>query len=191
MSIITTSKKAHSAFKFFTAILMFVACGSGVANIRPSDELPTPMPELVKDNTSAVAIQATKDLDCLAKNIYFEAGSESINGKKAVADVVVNRTQHPNYPKTICGVVYQGAHTSRTGCQFSWACDGMHKVIETNSTAWKDSMQIASEVLYTNKTGTLHDSTKGAIFFHNTTVRPRWASKGKLTARIGDHYFYR
>ena len=50
------------------------------------------------------------DAECLAKNIYFEAGVESTAGKLAVANVTINRTLNVNYPNTICGVVQEGIH---------------------------------------------------------------------------------
>ena len=47
------------------------------------------------------------ELDCLAKNIYFEARGESLTGKIAVANVTMNRVEHHKYPSTVCGVVTQ------------------------------------------------------------------------------------
>ena len=62
-------------------------------------------------------------LDCLTSAIYYEAGQESTDGQRAVAQVVLNRVRHPAFPASVCGVVYEGS-TRATGCQFTFTCDG-------------------------------------------------------------------
>ena len=69
------------------------------------------------------ALQSSRELECLADAVYYEARGETPSGQAAVAQVVMNRVRHPAFPKSICGVVFQGAY-NRTGCQFSFACDG-------------------------------------------------------------------
>ena len=71
----------------------------------------------------ASAADQLRSLDCLTAAIYYEAAREPLNGQRAVAQVVLNRVRHPAYPKTVCGVVFEGARRS-TGCQFSFSCDG-------------------------------------------------------------------
>lgn len=213
MSVIIVSKKAHSAFKFLTIIFAFVAIVSLGLNIKmlvdvntyknayntvaekltvTTDELQDAKKEkdeLAKtvEKRKIAMIAASKEADCLATNVYFEAGSESLDGKKAVAAVVVNRMKHPSFPKTACGVVYQGANTGMKNCQFSWACDGMDKAIRFGSTAWEDSKRVAVAMLASKK----DDVTNGALYFHNNTVRPAWATPAKFTTQIGGHKFYR
>ena len=71
----------------------------------------------------ASALDRGRALDCLSTAIYYEAASESDDGERAVAQVILNRVRHPAFPSTVCGVVYQGSDRT-TGCQFSYACDG-------------------------------------------------------------------
>ncbi|HZZ88499.1 MAG TPA: cell wall hydrolase, partial [Caulobacteraceae bacterium] len=61
------------------------------------------------------------DLQCLTAAVYYEARGESREGQAAVAQVVLNRVRSPAFPKTVCGVVYQGA--AQHSCQFSFACN--------------------------------------------------------------------
>jgi len=72
---------------------------------------------------AAAPVDRLRSIDCLADAIYYEAGNEPVEGQRAVAQVVLNRVRHPAYPNSVCGVVYQGA-ARRTGCQFSFVCDG-------------------------------------------------------------------
>lgn len=128
------------------------------------------------------AIAASSDAECLAKNIYYEAGGESYAGKLAVAFVVLNRIANPAFPKSACGVVYQEK-------QFSWTFDNTLGRVVKDSTAWQDSYKIAVQVL---ANGTqMVDITHGALYFHNDTVKPKWATRDKFTTQIDGHFFYR
>jgi Cell wall hydrolyses involved in spore germination len=120
--------------------------------------------------------------ECLARNVYFEAGGESFSGKVAVAAVTLNRANDPRYPQTICGVVHQ----RRGGCQFSWMCNGQ-RFRTPRGEAWDDSREVANILLHTD----WFDPTDGALFFHATYVRPRWSRVLPVSARIGRHIFYR
>lgn len=120
---------------------------------------------------------------CLAEAIYFEANGESEAGQRAVAAVILNRTADPRYPKTICGVVYQGAQ--RSGCQFSFACDGVAQT--PAGPGWNRARRIADQAL----SGAFRDPTHGATHFHATYVAPGWANRLIETAAIGLHVFYR
>ena len=60
-------------------------------------------------------------LECLTAAVYYEAGSEPVEGQRAVAQVVLNRVRHPAYPNSVCGVVFEGAERT-TGCQFTFTC---------------------------------------------------------------------
>lgn len=127
--------------------------------------------------------ERTAELDCLARAIYFEARGESIKGQAAVAEVVVNRTQSPHFPRTICGVVQQSGNG---GCQFSFICDGKADKIGDRN-AWYVAEKIASAYVE----GTPRTLTDGATYFHTPAVRPSWANRFPMTVRIGAHYFYR
>lgn len=137
--------------------------------------------------TKIRTVARSGEAECMAAAIYHEAGGEHNDGKWAVAQVVLNRMKNGAFPNTACGVVYQGAHDDKPGCQFSWACDGMDKAIKVGSTAWQESKRIAVAVL----SGQQHAETSGALYFHNASVRPRWATKDRFVARIGGHFFYR
>ncbi len=138
--------------------------------------------------TNVGTSHAQTDVECLARAIYYEAGSEPAAGKRAVAHVVLNRMGDKRFPSTACGVVYQGANDNRPGCQFSWACDGINKAIATASAAWQESKQIAAVILSGNRD---NNPVGGALFFHNNSVRPKWATSERFIARIGGHNFYR
>lgn len=127
-------------------------------------------------------VAASADADCLAKNIYYEAGGESTNGKIAVAMVTRNRMQSGMFPKTACGVVYQAQ-------QFSWVNDNSLAQIAIGSYAWKESKRIAIAVLA--KSRKIADITQGSLYFHNKTVRPSWATRDRFTTQIDGHLFYR
>ena len=124
-----------------------------------------------------------KQLQCLADNIYHEAGYESADGKQAVALVTLNRTQNEKFPKDICGVVKQKIENT---CQFSWFCTST--TLNRNTFAYKQSMEIALYV-YANYEQ-LRDITHGALFYHADYVNPRWRGVEK-TVVIGRHIFYK
>ncbi len=124
-----------------------------------------------------------KEINCLAKNIYFEAASESFNGKVAVAQVTMNRVRSSKYPNTVCEVVYQ---KNPRGCQFSWVCEGTKSIRDNNN--WRESLSIAENILlFKKKYGIITASTK---YYHADYVKPRWAEEKELVAKIGRHMFY-
>jgi spore germination cell wall hydrolase CwlJ-like protein len=127
--------------------------------------------------------EQTAALDCLARAIYFEARGESIKGQAAVAEVVLNRTQSPVFPRTVCGVVQQAGNG---GCQFSFVCDGRADTIADRN-AWYVAEKVASAYI----AGAPRTLTDGATYFHTPAVWPSWAKRFPMTARIGSHYFYR
>jgi spore germination cell wall hydrolase CwlJ-like protein len=125
--------------------------------------------------------ETQKQVDCLAENIYYEAGFEPHAGKVAVALVTLNRMQDPRFPKDICGVVKQ---KTTSVCQFSWFC---HKVSIKNKEVYEDAKEVAVYV-YANYEN-LKDITKGALYYHADYVSPRW--KLEKTTVIGRHIFYK
>ena len=136
-----------------------------------------------------------KQLKCLADNIYYEAGSESIKGKAAVARVVMNRINY-GFANTPCNVVYQITTVTKINeetldtykvklCQFSWVCEERKK-INPNDPRYIQAMDVAYQVLaYDAYQDVL---PRSALFFHNLTVDPLWPYK--QVARIGNHIFY-
>ena len=121
---------------------------------------------------------------CLSLAMYWEARGEGPRGMVAVASVVMNRVAHGDFPASVCGVVYQGGETG--GCQFSWWCDGKSDRPRDYS-QWQLAARLANDVLR----GTMADPTRGALFFHATSVSSRWHRSRLRTARIGNHVFYR
>jgi hypothetical protein len=122
---------------------------------------------------------------CLTQAIYYEARSESEEGQRAVAQVVLNRVRHPSYPNSVCGVVFQGSHRT-TGCQFSFTCTGvMGPIGEPN--AWDRARRIAAAALG----GSVYRPVGLALNYHTTAIRPYWAPSLVRQAVVGAHIFYR
>jgi len=130
----------------------------------------------------------SRALGCLATAVYFEARGESAKGQRAVADVVLARTRVKGRPKTVCGVVFEGAHR-KWRCQFSFAGDGRSDV-PRNRKAWKRAKRIASAALRARGKGK-SKIVRGATYYHARYVKPRWAKHMVVVARIGGHIFYR
>jgi spore germination cell wall hydrolase CwlJ-like protein len=124
-------------------------------------------------------------IECMTSAIYYEAGSESIDGQRAVAQVILNRVRHPAYPKTICGVVYQGSRQS-TGCQFTFTCDGS-LARGVSRAGWVTARRIAEEAL----SGATFAPVGLATHYHADYVFPHWAPRLIKNASIGAHIFYR
>ena len=124
-------------------------------------------------------------LKCLAQAVYYEAAVEPLQGRRAVAQVVLNRVKHPAYPKSVCGVVYQGAERV-TGCQFSFTCDGA--LLRTPAAGpWREAMGVAKAAL----AGYVEPSVGTATFYHADYVLPKWAFELGKISQIGRHIFYR
>jgi spore germination cell wall hydrolase CwlJ-like protein len=122
---------------------------------------------------------------CLAEAIYFEARSESADGRAAVAQVVLNRVKSGAYPGSVCGVVYQNRHR-KLACQFTFACEGKALRI-TEAGPWQAAMRIAREVYE----GRIYLADVGAAtHYHADYVQPRWAKKLTKMDVIGRHIFY-
>lgn len=123
-------------------------------------------------------------LKCLTEAIYYEAANEPEVGKRAVAQVVLNRLRHPEYPNSVCGVVYEGANAPV--CQFSFTCDG--SLLRTPAARqWNESRRVALAAL----AGQVAPEVGPATHYHADYVVPRWAfTLGKL-AQVGTHIFYR
>jgi spore germination cell wall hydrolase CwlJ-like protein len=128
-----------------------------------------------------------RQLECLAMNIYREAGHENFEGKVAVAQVTMNRASHPSFPKDVCAVVFQkSVIMDRVICQFSWYCDTAHKARPVNPKAYNESMAVAKKVLLE---GFRLDVMKEALYYHANYVNPRWNLE--KIGSIGNHIFYK
>ena len=150
------------------------------------------------------------ELECMSRNIYFEANNQSKAGQIAVARVVMNRVQDIRYPNTVCEVIQEGPvveswktrqqedlpdeeriyYPRRDRCQFSWYCDGKSDEIvsKTNNIAWRQAQDIAYLVLNFNKYNGIVD---GATHYHADYVDPDWNKTITLITKIDDHIFYR
>lgn len=132
----------------------------------------------------AAKVRQRADLECLTQAVYYEARGESARGQAAVAQVVLNRVKHPAFPKSVCGVVFQGA--GRAGCQFSFACDGsMRRRREPG--AWEAARDVATRAL----AGAIRAEVGSATHFHTTHVSPIWAPHMARVTQVGLHVFYK
>lgn len=131
--------------------------------------------------------QRMQQLECLAINIYREAGYEPFEGKVAVAQVTLNRANHKKFPPDICQVVYQkNIFYQKVICQFSWYCDAVHRNRPVNPKAYNESYEVAKKVLLENfRLQGLHD----ALYYHADYVNPKWNLE--KVGQIGRHIFYK
>ena len=140
-------------------------------------------------SNSAVMIARSKvqarEENCLAEAVYYEARSETTDGQKAVAEVVLNRVGHRAFPNTICEVVYQGAERT-TGCQFSFACDGSNAKLPYGK-YWDKAQEIAANMMM----GASAPITNRATHYHTTGVSPKWAPTLRKLRQFDTHVFYR
>jgi len=129
-------------------------------------------------NYKYVIPYTNQDLQCLAKNIYFEARGENTQGKLAVAQVTLNRVIYSGDSRsTICGIVYQKN-------QFSWTKLPRLKI--KNLQQWEESLHIANGIL----AGKLFLANFDALYFHSSYVKPQWRVTKQYIRTIGKHIFY-
>ena len=131
-----------------------------------------------------------KEIGCLARNVYYEARGESLQGQKAVALVTLNRVENPMFPNTICKVVNERKVVKGvTKCQFSWRCQG-HANPKKAVRQSHESYQAAITAIldYDSLTETL--VTADTLFFHAKHVRPFWRKVKQRLAQIDNHIFY-
>ena len=128
-----------------------------------------------------------RQLACLATNIYYEAGNQPFEGKVAVAQVTMNRTESGQYPSDICKTIYQkNIVYEKVLCQFSWVCDRAVIARPVNRANFKESEEVAKKVLLE---GFRLPSLKDAMYFHGDYINPGW-NREKIT-KIGNHIFYK
>jgi len=141
-----------------------------------------------RETASPITAQMRQtQLDCLARNIYYEAGSEPFEGKVAVAHVTINRTESGAFPSDICKVVYQkNVVYEKVFCQFSWYCENPNGALKPmNGPIYTESMEVAKKVLLE---GFRLPNLKNALYFHGDYIRPGWNKQP--VAKIGRHVFY-
>ncbi len=132
-----------------------------------------------------VHLDLSKNLDCLALNIYHEARGEPREGQVAVGQVVMNRVGDAEFPGQVCEVVRQGGERPRDSCQFSWWCDGRSDRPD-DLAAWTGSKDLARLILK----GAVADPTGGALWYHADYVSPHWDMDSVARGKIGRHVFY-
>jgi len=134
----------------------------------------------------ADAADARQAVRCLGQAIYFEAGFQPVEGQRAIAQVVLNRVRDRDFPDTVCGVVYEG-WKRRTGCQFSFVCDGSLWRRPPTIEELASAELIAREALG----GSVMAAVGTATHYHTWKVDPYWNDTLVKIAQIGDHIFYR
>ena len=160
------------------AVTLFTVVDAKFDHLR---QLNSRMPEHI-----ITAEQRMKELDCLTRNIYWEAASEPFEGKVGVAQVTLNRVESGKFASTVCGVVYQkNVFYQKVVCQFSWFCEATHKIRPIHKPLWKESEEVAKRVLLE---GFRLPSLENALFYHADYVSPGW--KLPRIEKIGRHIFY-
>ncbi|OHD07610.1 cell wall hydrolase [Sphingopyxis sp. RIFCSPHIGHO2_12_FULL_65_19] len=122
--------------------------------------------------------------DCLAAAMIYEAGDDA-KGQQAVGQVVINRARHPAFPKSICGVVFQGSERV-TGCQFTFTCDGALNRRYSDA-AWQRARNNADLML----SGGTYPPVGLATHYHTDWVRPYWSDSLEKIAVVDTHLFFR
>lgn len=161
------------------------ASGAGAALARAQSHV-KPLGTLTRHDVANVRVgKRSAEWHCLTEALYFEARGETFQGQVAVSEVILNRVDSKRYPNSICGVVQQGQNR-RNACQFSYNCDGI-----ANRIGNKGLYEKLGQLAWVMMQGRERSLTGDALFYHNTSVRPRWARKMVRTTRIGEHIFYR
>ena len=175
---IWSSRAFRVAGLWIIALVVIAVCNHKLNNLRAGVES---MPAGYVSATEKI-----RSLDCLTRNIYWEAASEPFEGKVAVAQVTLNRVEDGRFANTVCGVVYQkNVFYQKVVCQFSWFCEGNHKIRAVHKPMWQESELVAKKVL-------LEDfrlpSMKNALYYHADYVNPNW--RLPKIDQIGRHIFY-
>lgn len=162
---------------------------SGVAAQQLNAAMPTAFgalqPAKPFDLRPATEADRKRALRCLTQAVYYEAALEPLEGQEGVAQVVLNRVRDPNYPSTVCGVVYQGAERT-TGCQFSFTCDGALSRAPI-AWAWSRAARVAERAL----AGHVATRVGTATHYHADYVHPWWSPTLAKITQVGAHIFYR
>ena len=160
------------------AVAVIAVCNARLESLRNAQNAMPP--------GYVTAAEQTRQLECLTRNIYWEAASEPFEGKVAVAQVTLNRMQSGKFPDSVCGVVYQkNVFYEKVVCQFSWYCEGNQKMKPIHKPLWRESEEVAKKVLLE---GFRLPGLKHALYYHADYVNPGWQLP-KID-QIGRHIFY-
>lgn len=177
----------EKSFRIISCILGFMAVAFLVQNLTEKKFAGLKESAGVYSNDIVSIKTRERQLECLALNIYREAGYEPFEGKVAVAQVTMNRVADGRFGKDVCGVVYQkNIVMEKVVCQFSWACDAVHKNRPIGKEAYNESYEVAKKVLLE---GFRLSILKDAMYYHATYINPRWPHE--KIGNIGQHIFYR
>lgn len=181
----TQTAPSSSVLKIISILLMVIGLIGAVSLLNWAVSTKLSRSEVTE--TSQVTLEMReRQLACLSKNIYHEAGSEPFEGKAAVAQVTINRANSGEFPGDICKVIYQkNIVYSKVLCQFSWVCDRETTFKPVNKAAYAESEAVAKKVLLE---GFTLPSLKNALYFHGDYINPNWGKKP--VAHIGRHIFY-
>jgi spore germination cell wall hydrolase CwlJ-like protein len=177
-------------------VSMFTEFATGNLQLAPALGGAAPSPQTIAYHPSEVGLSfkykgesqaefEERERRCLATAIYFEARGEPLQGQIAVGQVILNRVRSPQFPQTICGVVYQGQMAP--GCQFSFACDGKTDTPK-NDSHWALAQKLARQI--TSGQVWLPDIGY-STFYHADYVSPQWKSAMNKIDTIGRHIFYK
>lgn len=192
----TSTDPTHSLGSLFTSVMGQEHSGMRAVSPLRLSALGSPYTGQGLDHTGGAAPYSAAELDamgrarggrqwqCLTEALYFEARGESVAGQFAVAEVILNRVDHANYPDTVCGVVNQGTGR-RFACQFTYTCDGRPENV-TDHAIHERLGRIARIMI----DGGPRNLTGGATHYHANWVNPSWAQDFPQTAEIGVHLFY-
>jgi spore germination cell wall hydrolase CwlJ-like protein len=178
-TIVDLTAKVLKVIGFITvASAVVFACKTKLNNLKEAQAL---LP-----NGYVTASTRMKELDCLTRNIYWEAASEPFEGKVGVAQVTINRMNSGKFADSVCEVVYQkNVVYQKVICQFSWYCENTHKIRPIHKPLWEESELVARKVLLENFR---LPSLKNALYYHADYVQPNW--KMPKIEKIGRHIFY-
>jgi spore germination cell wall hydrolase CwlJ-like protein len=176
MKKISTLARFRAAFAVLAASTLAITPAAATIKAVPNTAT-NQVAQVVK--SSEMTTYDLAQIRCLAENTYFEAGNQSVTGKIAVNNVVMNRVKNPRFPSTPCAVIKQ--RNKRT-CQFSWVCQRGIRV--RNQAVYNASEQVAISAYR----GEVTDVTRGSLFYHADYVNPRWNLK--RVTKIGAHIFY-
>ena len=178
-TIVDLTAKVLKVIGFITvASAVVFACKTKLNNLK---EAQASLP-----NGYVTASTRMKELDCLTRNIYWEAASEPFEGKVGVAQVTINRMNSGKFADSVCEVVYQkNVVYQKVICQFSWYCENTHKIRPIHKPLWEESELVARKVLLENFR---LPSLKNALYYHADYVQPNW--KMPKIEKIGRHIFY-
>lgn len=143
------------------------------------------LPDAEPFHYQGTPISRARAAECLAAAAWYEVGNDPV-GQRAVIQTVVNRVNHPSFPKSFCGVVFQGSELP-TGCQFTFTCDGSLDRRHPSAAAWRRALELSEAAL----NGFVEKRVGTATHYHASYVVPWWSRKLERLSSVGPHIFYR